>query len=254
MPEVKPINEIKYTFKQSKHEHVPRVPYRAMIVGPSGSGKSCLLVNFILDIYRGVHDRIFIWSPSIHVDSIWLPVKKYITEEMKIDTEKEPCFFEFHSEDLQKVIDTQHKITEYCKKQKMTKLFNIFCILDDISDDPKVSRHNKLLNQLYVRGRHQGINVITSLQQMVTVPRIIRVNATHLFIYKVRNFREIEILQEEFSAVVRKGSLQESKKVIYDLYEEATNEPHSFLFIDLLQKDPDKMFLKNFTHYLRITN
>ena len=58
MPDVKPIDEIKYDFKQSKHEVVPKLPMRAMIVGPSGSGKSTLLVSMILDIYRGALERI----------------------------------------------------------------------------------------------------------------------------------------------------------------------------------------------------
>ena len=57
---------------------------RAMIVGPSGSGKSTLLVSMILDIYRGAFERIFIWSPSVNLDSIWSPVKKYIKEGLKI--------------------------------------------------------------------------------------------------------------------------------------------------------------------------
>ena len=58
----------------------------------------------------------YIWSPSINVDSIWLPVKKYIKEEMKVNTGKEQVLFEdFHSEDLMKVIETQHRITEYSK-------------------------------------------------------------------------------------------------------------------------------------------
>ena len=67
--------------------------------------------------------RIYIWSPSINVDSIWLPVKKYIKETMKVDTEKEKCFFEdFIPEELEKVIETQHKITEYSKKKQVQKI------------------------------------------------------------------------------------------------------------------------------------
>ena len=33
MPDVKPTDEIKYDFKQSKHEVVPKLPMRAMLVG-----------------------------------------------------------------------------------------------------------------------------------------------------------------------------------------------------------------------------
>ena len=75
MPDVKPIDEIKYDFKQSKHEVVPKLPTRAMIVSPSGSAKSTLLVSMILDIYRGAFERIFIWSPSVNLDSVWFPFK-----------------------------------------------------------------------------------------------------------------------------------------------------------------------------------
>ena len=85
------------------------MPFRSIITGPSGSGKSVLLTNMIMDIYKGVFSRVYIWSPSINVDSIWLPVKNYVKDEMKVDTDKEQVLFEdFHSEDLMKVIETQH--------------------------------------------------------------------------------------------------------------------------------------------------
>jgi hypothetical protein len=48
----------------------------------------------ILDIYKKVFERVFIWSPSIEVDSIWLPVKKYTKHQKKVDTDKEKCWFE----------------------------------------------------------------------------------------------------------------------------------------------------------------
>ena len=145
MPDVKPIDEIRNDFKQSKHEVVPKLPMRAMIVGPSGSGKSTLLVSMILDICRGAFERIFIWSPSVNLDSIWLPVKKHIKEGLKVDTDEEPCWWdEFNVVDLERVIETQNKITEYQEKQGTEKLFNILVILDDVSDNPAITRNNKL--------------------------------------------------------------------------------------------------------------
>ena len=118
-PDIRPIDETTYEFLQSKYKVAPKVPFRAITTGPSGSGKSVLLTNMVLDIHEGVFSRIYIWSPSINVDSIWLPVKKYIKEGMKIDTQKEKCFFrEFVPEELEKVIETQHKITEYSKRNK----------------------------------------------------------------------------------------------------------------------------------------
>ena len=92
---------------------------RSIILGPSGSGKTILLQNMILDIYRGCFSRIYIFSPSINVDYSWVPVKDYIEKEMKvIHSDEEPIFFDhYNPEDLQNVIDTQHKISKYMKEK-----------------------------------------------------------------------------------------------------------------------------------------
>ena len=78
IPQIKPIKVTEYETKQSKYEMVPSLPVRSIILGPSGSGKTILLQNMVLDIYRDCFSRIYIFSPSINVDSTWLPVKKYI--------------------------------------------------------------------------------------------------------------------------------------------------------------------------------
>jgi len=75
----------------------------------------------ILDIYKGCCSRIYIFSPSIDVDSTWLPVKEYIEKEMKVKHSKEePIYFQdYNPEELQKVIETQHKVIDYKKKQNI---------------------------------------------------------------------------------------------------------------------------------------
>ena len=92
IPVVKPIDEKAFHSKHSKSASFPKVPFRAIIFGPSGSGKSVLLVWLILAIYRDVYERVYVFSPSINRDSIWDPVKKYEKENLKVDPEKEPCF------------------------------------------------------------------------------------------------------------------------------------------------------------------
>ena len=236
-PDIRPIDKITYEFPQSKYEVAPKVPFRAIITGASGSGKSVLLTNMVLDIYKGLFSHMDIWLPSINLDIIWNTIKKYIKEGMKIDTDKEKCFFEeFIAEELEKVIETQHKIIEYNKKNKLKKNYPILLILDDIANDPRIARYSKLLNSTYVRGRYNGISEIISVQKFNALNILIRVNTTHLFFYKLRNFKEIELLQDELSALPRRRRLQDSKDVLYKMYEIAASEPHSFLYINLLEK------------------
>ena len=46
---------------------------------------------------------------------------------MKIDTKKEPCYFEeYNSSDLKNIIDQQHKIIEYMKSKKDKKFISNF--------------------------------------------------------------------------------------------------------------------------------
>ena len=78
IPIVKPAKMKEYEFKQSEYDVAPRIPFSQIVVAPSGSGKTLLLQSMILDIYRGCFERIYIWNSSIHVDSVWLPVREYI--------------------------------------------------------------------------------------------------------------------------------------------------------------------------------
>ena len=57
-----------------------------------------------------------------------------------------------------------------------------------------------------------------------------------------------------YQQLLEEINLHESKKMIYNLYEVATEECFNFLYINLLEKDPQKMFMKNFNAYLQITD
>ena len=110
-----------------------------------------------------------------------------------------------------------------------------------------------MLNQVYVRGRHNAINTITSTQKLNALSPIIRVNSRQLFFFGLRNYKEIETMVEELSAVLIKKSsvadaknLAEAKKLMLEVYNLATEEPYSFLFINLMKADVNDMFYKRF--------
>ena len=54
VPEVKPIQTIEYESKQSKYTQCGNLPIRSIILRPSGSDKTVLLVNMVLGIYKNV--------------------------------------------------------------------------------------------------------------------------------------------------------------------------------------------------------
>ena len=93
VPIIQPRNITEYEYKQSKYPHVPRIPFRSIIVASSTGGKTVLIQNLILDVYRDCFSRIFIFSPSVHTDPTFVEVKKYINKEMKVDDKKRRNLF-----------------------------------------------------------------------------------------------------------------------------------------------------------------
>ena len=214
-----------------------------MLVGPSGAGETVLLTNMILDIYRGCFSRIYVWSPSIEVDKTWQPVKDYIRDYIK-PSDREKCYFDsYEPAELEQVIRTQQKVIDYQKEHKHKDLYQILIIIDDFADTPDFTRKSQLLHQLYIRGRHYMISAITATQVWKAISPVIRKNVTHLFVYRLRNYSDLEGIIEELSAIY-------DKKTLLQIYHEAVSEDFSFLYVNLMQRDKRKMFMQRFSHYL----
>ena len=94
-------------------------------------------------------------------------------------------------------------------------------IVDDFADDPSFSRHSKILHSLFTRGRHNSISTIVSTQKFTAVAPIIRVNATFLVVYRLRNAEDLETFLEELSAML-------PRKELIEIYQLATKDPYSF--------------------------
>ena len=106
-----------------------------MLVGPSGSGKTMPLTNMIPGMYTGCFSLVYIWSPSIEVDSTWKPVKDYIRDHTK-PSDREKCYFDScDPSELEQVIETQQQVIYYQKEQKHKDLYQILIVVDDFADD-----------------------------------------------------------------------------------------------------------------------
>ena len=125
------------------------------------------------------------------------------------------------------------------KDHKINKLHSILIVVDDHADDLNFVRHSKLLHGLATRGRHQAISFILSTQKYRSLANIIRLNASSLYIFKLKNQSELDAFIEESSALV-------DKKTLLEMYKEATKEPYSFFYININSKDINKTFYIRF--------
>lgn len=235
-PKIQPIKMDNYTSSQSKYDHAAKLPTRSLVLAPSGGGKTVLLQNMILDIYRDCFSRIYIFSPSIDVDMTWEPVKEYLARNLQQDDKKEKYLFDsYQPNELMRIIDTQYKVVEFMKHNKMKNVYQILIIIDDFADDPSFTRNSQLLWSLYIRGRHLFISTITATQVYKAISPVIRKNITDLYIFRLRNHADMESWLEEMSAIY-------DKNVLLQLYRISTDKPHGFLYIKVNAKDKHDMF------------
>ena len=88
-----------------------------------------------------------------------------------------------------------------------------------------------MLHTLYIRGRHRIISTIAATQTFNAIHEVIRVNATALFVLRIKNMKDLENFIYEVSAIINK------------LYQTATSEPYSLLYVKLMARDRNEMLL-----------
>ena len=78
-----------------------------------------------------------------------------------------------------------------------TKLYQRLITIADFADDERFSTRSTLLNQLYIRGRHNMISTITRNQKFRALGNIIiRINITELYVFRLRNQHDLEAFSE----------------------------------------------------------
>ena len=238
----------KFEFQQSRYKHLEGMNcLRSIVSGASGSGKTLLVQNMLMDIFANTYERAFIFSPTIHSDHTWEPVKRFLRKTKKIPEEEELFFETFDVEKLNAIIEQQKRIIEYEKAHNFKTLHHIFIVVDDFgySEATMKGKDGESLKKLFLMGRHFGINVIVSIQKFNLASTVMRTQATSIFYFKARSQTDLDVFIDSQAALLPGG-----RKMMMEIYRAATAEPYSFLTVDLLTKDPNKIFMKRFESYL----
>ena len=237
MVSIEPIKTPKYTSRQSPSPHLPKLPVRMIISGQSGAGKGVTMQNMLLrsQLYKGCFDRIYYFSASASVDSNLEALKDYCAD---LDQE-EPCVYdEWIPATIDEIIDKQAKDIESRKKRKLMKMPNIAIICDDFADS-RSATHGPTLKKLFLRGRHFFISTFILTQKYRLLDNSLRINQTALLVFRCRSVQDRQAILEENAALL-------DYKSVAELYDYATKEPFSFLYINLMAPDTSSMFYKGF--------
>ena len=198
------------------------------------------------ELFRGCYARIHVWSSTVFLDTTtWAPVKKYILEVLKHDEKREGPFFHdtWDESVVRKVISDQQKLVDAQKSKGGKKVHGIAIVVDDFADRPDVvKRPDNVLTSLFLSGRHRFISTFILTQRLRAIATPIRTNATGICIWRATQ-QEYAAIEEEFSMV--------DKQTFRAIYEAATNEKYSFLFVRPSAASLDETFMIRFEKPIR---
>ena len=170
------------TDHNSKWQYIPDHPYRILIIGGSGSGKTNALLNLINN--QPDIDKIYLYAKDAYETKYQYLINK--REKVRLDHLNDPKAFTEYSNDMQ---DVYKNIEDY----NPNKQRKILIILDDmIADMINNKRLSPLVTELFIRYRERGIPIVFITQSYFKVPKDVRLHSIHFCIMKMPNKRELQ--------------------------------------------------------------
>lgn len=206
-----------------------KIPFRAVLTGCTGSGKT----NALLRLFAAINafDKVYLYA-------------KDLTETL----------YQYWADAFEQA--------------EKTSGAQIFTKSNDLNTLPEVSTHNKKLNTLlifddmitekqkdlakvekyWIMGRKMHCSSVILTQSYFHAPILIRKNSELFFFTKLRTDRDLCFIMKDFQLGV-------SEDKILELYKQATARGYpDFFLIDTETKDPRYRFRKNFEPMGLITN
>ena len=211
----------------------PKAPFRALpcsslLVGPSGSGKSVVLIRTLMDKDKlgGLFDRYEIFSPNVFTDPQYRDIIRYI--EGRGQKREEFCHTTFDQEFIKQMMEDMRKSNAYLRKHGAKRLLSACIVIDDMGEDERVIRnHASVVQSLFTRGRHVQISTFLCLQRFMMASQNLRFNAHALYVHRLNSSQDLEKLAENFAEVTH------GKSNFVAIYRAATKEKYGFLFITM---------------------
>jgi hypothetical protein len=196
--------------------HYIKLPFRGIIVGASGSGKTGLLFEFLSRCPKTFTKVV------LCVKSAAEPLYRHL-----IETTEPEVLEVFEGGEVPSP-------NEY-KSQEGTSLI----VFDDLVTLSK--KEHGPIQEFFIRGRktsEHGFSMLYLTQSYYQVPKTIRLQANYLFLKKLSSTRDLNLILSDCSLGV-------SREELYRKYAAATRNKWDFLLVDL-DEDPEKRFRRNF--------
>ena len=162
------INENK-TPHNKNWPYIPDHPYRILIIGCLGSGKTIALLNLIEN--QPDIDKIYLYAKGPYECKYQYLIN--ICEKVGLKYFSDPKAFTEYSNDMHYV----YKNINYYNPDKEKKILIVFD--DMITDMIQNKKLNAIVTELFIRGRKLNIYLVFITQSYLNISKDVRLNTTH---------------------------------------------------------------------------
>ena len=211
-----------------KWPYISDRPYRILMFGGTGSGKTNALINLISE--QSDIDKIYLYAKDLSE-----PKYKYLIKNVDVGIQ--------HVNNSNAFIECSNwmdgvyeNINDYNPNRKI----KILIVFDDVIADIMTNKKfQAIIKELFIRCRKLNISIVFITQYYFSVPKDVRLNSTYYLILKINSRKELQYISINHSADI-------DYKDFMKVYRECTKEPFNFLTIDttLPASNPSK-FKKN---------
>jgi hypothetical protein len=191
------IKDTPKTWNPNYKLHKLKIPFRMIIIGGSGSGKTNFVMNLI-KITSGTFENITLCTKNAD-EVLYNHLKKQLKDDLTIFEDG--------------VIPD---IKEFNDKRQRLIIFDDLCLQKD----------QKRIQEYWVRGRKLGLSMVYISQSFYRIPKTIRINSNYVVFRRLSSKKDLESILKDFTLNI---SLQELQKI----YDYATKTPMNVLLIDV---------------------
>ena len=186
-------------------------PYRILIIGGSGSGKTNPLINLINT--ENDIDKIYLYAKDLSEPKYEYLIKKRKDVEIK-HVNNLNAFIECSS-----TMDNVYENIHDCNPSRRSKILIAFD--DMIADIMTSKKFPAIIKELFIRCRKLNISLAFIMQSFFPVPKDVRLNSTQYLIMKINNKKQLENIAISHSTDINYQNF-------IRIYKECTREPFNF--------------------------